>query len=87
MANLNTTTTTTSNDIAYVSGNQLADAAMFITSAMRLIEMTDSEAYCLLELAKKEIIAAQDFLEAMDPVDSPIDRDVAAMLGRIGCPN
>lgn len=80
-----TTTTTIGNDAAYVSENHLADAAMFITSAMRLIEQTDGEAYCLLELARKEIVAAQDYLESMSQTESPIDRDVAGMLGRIGC--
>ena len=73
----------TANDAAYVAGNQLADAAMFIQSAMRLIERKDGDAYCLLEKAQAEIIAAQDFLEGIDAVQSPIDRDVAAMLGRI----
>lgn len=87
MAALNSTTTTTGNDASYVSGNQLADAGMFITSAMRLIGNMDGEAYCLLEMAQKEIIAAQDYLEAMGPIESPIDRDVAAMLGRIGKPH
>mgnify|MGYP003598448325 CR=1 FL=1 len=84
MAASNSTTTTTGNDAVYVSGNQLADAAMFITSAMRLIEQTDGEAHCLLELARKEIIAAQDYLEAFDPLEAPISDDVSAMLGRVG---
>lgn len=78
------TANSTTNDASYVAGNQLADAAMFIQSAMRLIEKTDSEAFCLLDKAKAEIVAAQDFLEAIDPVESPISSDVAAMLGRIG---
>lgn len=80
MAAINSTT----NDASYVAGNQLADAAMFIQSAMRLIERTDGEAYCLLDKAHREIIAAQDFLEGMDAHESPISKDVAAMLGRIG---
>lgn len=84
MAASNSTTTTTGNDAAYVSDNHLADAAMLISSAMRLIERTDGEAYTLLEFAIKEIGAAQDYLDGMDPMESPIDRDVAAMLGRIG---
>ena len=84
MAIDNSTTTTAGNDAAYVSGNQLADALMFIASAMRLIDNKDGDAYCLLDKAQAEIIAAQDYLEAMDPLQSPIDRDVAAMLGRIG---
>ena len=83
MAAINSTTTTTGNDAAYVSGNQLADAAMFITSAMRLIEQTDGEAHCLLELARTEFVAAQDYLEALDPLEAPISDDVAAMLGRV----
>lgn len=87
MATSNSTTETTGNDVAYVSANQLADAAMFITSAMRLIGNMDGEAYCLLEMAQKEIIAAQDYPEAMDPIESPISGDVAAMLGRIGKPH
>ena len=84
MAASNSTTTTTGNDAAYVSGNQLADAAMFITSAMRLIERKDGDAYCLLEKAQAEIIAAQDYLEAMDPIESPIDASVVSMLTRMG---
>ena len=84
MATINSTTTTTDNDASYVAGNQLADAAMFIQSAMRLIEQTDGEAYCLLNKAHAEIIAAQDYLEAMNPIRSPISNEVADMLGRIG---
>lgn len=84
MAAHNSTTTTTGNDAAYVSDNHLADAAMFIASVMRMIEKTDGEAFCLLAKAQAEIIAAQDFLEGIDPIESPIDPDVAAMLGRIG---
>ncbi len=72
------------NDAAYVAGNQLSDAAMFIASAMRLIERTDGEAYCLLEMARKEIVAAQDYLEAIDPIESPIDDAVVAMIRRVG---
>lgn len=86
MATSNSTTTTTSNDADYVSGN-LADVFMLVSAASRLIETKDSEAFCLLEKAMAEIVAAQDFLEAMDPIESPIDRDVAAMLGRIGKPH
>lgn len=78
------TTDFTTNDATYVAGNQLADAAMFIQSAMRLIEMKDGEAYCLLEMARKEMSAAQDYLEAIDPLESPIDPSVADMIGRIG---
>lgn len=77
-------TATTGNDAAYVSGNQLADALMFITSAMRLIEQKDGEAYCLLNKAQAEIIAAQDYLEEMDPIESPICFEVAEALNRIG---
>ncbi len=84
MAALNSTTTQTGNDAAYVSENHLADAAMFISSAMRLIKSVDGEAYTLLEFAIKEIVASQDYLDGMDPMESPIDSDVAAMLGRIG---
>lgn len=75
---------TAQNDAFYVSNN-LADVAMFVMSAMRLAEQVDGEIYCLLDKAHREIIAAQDYLEAMDPVESPISKDVAAMLGRIGC--
>lgn len=84
MATSNSTTEATCNDVAYVSANQLADSAMFITSAMRLIGNTDGEAYCLLEMARNEIISAQDYLEGMDPVKSPISADVAEMLVRVG---
>lgn len=84
MAAINSTTTQTGNDAVYVSENHLADAAMFISSAMRLIERTDGEAYTLLEFAIKEISTAQDYLEAMDPIESPIDASVVSMLGRIG---
>jgi hypothetical protein len=87
MATINSTTTTTGNDAAYVSENHLADVALFISSAMRLIERTDGEAYTLLEFAIKEICAAQDYLEAMNPIESPISEDVAAMLGRVGKPH
>ena len=86
MATTNSTTTQTGNDAAYVSENHLADAALFISSAMRLIVRTDGEAYTLLEFAIKEIGAAQDYLEGMDPTESPISEDVAEMLGRIGKP-
>lgn len=74
----------TTNEASYVAGNQLADAAMFISCAMRLIDKTDGEAYCLLEKATAEIVAAQDYLEAMNPIKSPIDASVVEMLGRIG---
>lgn len=80
------TTDSKTNDASYVAGNQLADAAMFIQSAMRLIEMKDDEVSGLLDKALAEIIAAQDFLEAIDPVASPIDSDVASLLKRIGRP-
>lgn len=80
MGAINSTTTTTSNDAI----NQLADAAMFITSAMRLIEKVDGEAYCLLDLARNGIFDVQDYLEATDPMESLIDPDVAAMIGRVG---
>lgn len=84
MDTTNYTTSTTGNDAAYVSENQLSDAAMFIQAAMRLVDMKDAEAFILLGKAMAEIIAAQDYLEAMDPVESPIDGDIAAMLSRIG---
>jgi hypothetical protein len=84
MATTNYTTSTTGNDAAYVSENQLADAVMFIQAAMRLVDMKDAEAFILLGKAVDEIVAAQDYLESMDPVESPIDGDVAAMLSRIG---
>lgn len=84
MATNNSTTTTAGNDAKYVSENHLADAAMFVSSAMRLIDLKDGDAYCLLDKAMVEIIAAQDYLEAMSPIESPISEDVAAMLGRIG---
>ncbi len=86
MATTNSTTTTTCNDADYVSGN-LADVFMLLSAASRLIETKDSEAFCLLEKAMTEIVAAQDYLEAMDPIESPIDSNVAAMLGRIGKPH
>lgn len=79
-----TNNSTTNNEATYVSGNQLADAAIFIQSAMRLVDMKDGEAFCLLEKAHAEIIAAQDYLEAIDPVESPIDASIAEVLGRIG---
>lgn len=87
MATNNSTAAAVNSDVAYVAGNQLADAAMFIQSAMRLIESTDSEAYCLLDKAHAEIIAAQDYLENLDPIEAPISKDVASMLGRIGKPH
>lgn len=74
----------TGNEAAYVSENQLADAAMFIGGAMRLIEQKDGEAYCLLDKAMTEIVAAQDYLEAMDPIESPICVEVYEVLRRIG---
>ncbi len=77
-------TSHSTNDAAYVAGNQLADAAMFITSVMRLIEREDGEAYCLLEMARKEINAAQDYLEALDPIEAPISKEIAVMLERVG---
>lgn len=80
MANSNSTI---NNDAAYVADNHLADAALFITSAMRLIEKTDGEAHCLLAKAMAEIVAAQDYLEALDPLEAPISDDVATMLGRV----
>jgi len=80
-----TNNSTTNNEAAYVSGNQLADAAMFIQSTVRLVDMKDGEVFNLLSKALAELTAAQDYLEAIDPVESPIDRDVAAMLDRIGC--
>lgn len=81
-----TTTTTTGNDASYVSGN-LADVFMLVSAASRLIENKDGEASCLLEKAMAEIRAAQDYLEAMDPMESPISADLAEMLGRIGKPH
>lgn len=77
------TNTTTANEFDYVSSN-LADAAMFIQSAMRLIESKDGDAFCLLDKALTEIIAAQDYLENLDPLEAPISSDVSSMLGRIG---
>ncbi|MBU1363797.1 MAG: hypothetical protein KKE51_08245 [Gammaproteobacteria bacterium] len=85
MAAINSTTTTTGNDADYVSGS-LADVFMLVSAARRLIENKDGEASCLLEKAMSEIRAAQDYLEAMDPIESPISHDVAKMLGRIGRP-
>lgn len=86
MATTNFMPTTTGNDAEYVSGN-LADVFMLVSAASRLIESKDGEAFCLLEKAMAEIIAAQDYLEAMSPIESPISEDVAAMLGRIGKPH
>lgn len=86
MATVNSTTTTTGNDAAYVSGN-LADVFMLVSAASRLIENDDVEAFCLLMRAMSEITAAQDYLEAMDPIESPISDDVAEMLGRVGNPH
>lgn len=77
------TNTTINNDFDYVSGTHLADAAMFIQSAMRLIDTKDSDAFCLLDKALAEIIAAQDYIENLDPVEAPISNDVAAMLARV----
>lgn len=76
-------TTHSTNDADYVAGN-LSDAAMFITSVMRLIERVDGEAYCLLEMARKEITAAHDYLEKASSSDMPIDPEVAEMLRRVG---
>jgi len=84
MATTNSTTATTGNDAAYVSENHLSDAAMFIKAAMRLIDQKDGEAFCLLDKAQAEIIAAQDYLENLDPLEVPISSDVSTMLGRIG---
>ena len=84
MADPDFTTTMTGNDAAYVSGNQLADALMFISSTMRLIQQKDGEAFCLLEKAQAEIISAQDYLGVMDPIESPIDASVVSMLNRVG---
>lgn len=83
MATINSTTTTTGDDAFYVSGN-LADVYMLVSAASRLIENDDVEAFCLLAMAMSEITAAQDYLEAMDPIKSPISEDVAAMLVRVG---
>lgn len=83
MATINSTTTTTGDDAFYVSGN-LADVYMLVSAASRLIENDDVEAFCLLMMAMSEITAAQDYLEAMDPIKSPISEDVAAMLVRVG---
>lgn len=87
MAISNSTSETTGNDATYVSETYLADAWMFLANAIRLIDPTDSLAACLLDKAMDEIIAAQDYLEAMDPIKSPISEDVAAMLGQIGKPH
>ena len=83
MATINSTTTATGNDTDYVSGN-LADVFLLLSTASRLIENKDIEAFCLLEKAMAEIVAAQDYLEAMDPIESPIDQQIAAMLARVG---
>lgn len=87
MATINSTSKSTTNDAAYVAGNQLADAAMFITSTMRLIEREDGEAYCLLAKAQAEIIAAQDYLESIDPIELPICAEIANALNRIALGN
>lgn len=84
MATSNFTTETAGNDACYVSGTHLADAAMFIQSAMRLIEQADGEAWCLLEKAAAEINAAQDYLEELDPVAAPISGEILSMLKRVG---
>lgn len=84
MAYMNSTITTTSgNDADYVSDN-LADVLMLVSAASRLIENKDSEAFCLLDRAMAEIVAAQDYLEAMDPIESPICAEIADTLNRIG---
>ncbi|MDP3537432.1 MAG: hypothetical protein Q8S26_01875 [Azonexus sp.] len=74
----------TTNEAAYVSFNQLADALLLVTSAMRLVEHADGEAACLLAKAQAEIIAAQDYLESIDPLQSPISGELAQALNRIG---
>lgn len=84
MAAINSTATIPANEASYVSGTHLADAAMFLISAKRLIERTDGEAYCLLHKALAEITAAQDYLESIDPVESPICFEVIEALKRIG---
>ena len=84
MAVHNFTTTSTGNDATYIAENQLCDAAMLISCAMRLTNKTDGEAYCLLEKAMAEIIAAQEYLEGMDSTESPIDASVVDMLKRVG---
>lgn len=84
MATTNFTTTTTGNDAVYVSENHLADAAMFISIAMRLVDQQDGEAACLLAKAQAEIVAAQDYLEALDPVELPICAEITEALNRIG---
>ncbi|NJD25619.1 MAG: hypothetical protein FIB06_09470 [Betaproteobacteria bacterium] len=83
MATAISTTAITNNQTMYVANNQLADAEMLIASAMRLIEKTDGEANCLLTKAMVEIVAAQDYLEELDPLEAPISDDVAAMPDRI----
>lgn len=61
---------------------------MFIQSAMSLIQQADSEAYCLLDTKPQaEIIATQDYLEAMGLIESRMFEDVTTMLGRIGKPH
>lgn len=84
MAASNSTTTATCNSAADVSSTYLADAAMFIRAAMRLVDMKDGEAFCLLDKAHCEINAAQDYLEEMDLIESRIEPEIAAMLARIG---
>ena len=78
------TTTAPSNDVAYVSENQLADAATFIQAAMRLVDTHDAEAFILLDKALAEVVAAQDYLESINPLESPISTAVANALNRIG---
>lgn len=83
MAAINSTTTMTGNDTDYVSGN-LADVFLLVSTASRLIENKDIEAFCLLGKAMTEIVAAQDYLEAMDPIELPICAEIAEALNRIG---
>ncbi|WP_265948298.1 hypothetical protein [Dechloromonas sp. A34] len=71
-------------EASYVSFNQLADALALISSAMRVVESSDSDVFCLLDKAAAEIVAAQDYLEAVDPVVCPISEDIVTALNRIG---
>lgn len=78
-----TQNSTINSEFDYVCAN-LADAVMLISSASRLIESKDGDAFCLLDMAMAELIAAQDYLEAMPTLEAPISKELAEMLSRIG---